>query len=452
MAGNPALLGDVPIQLTAVMVQENTIASKMSKTEKSSFSDTAPLSGTVIVLIPYSYPGGTAASLRVFNFVEGLVTNMQKVHVIALYHTPSRRSKTEMYLEQNVTEYFVYSKRYDVQFKNLFSYTSAVAKSFYKTVNKIARMEKVRLAYIYDGTSFAYFNSVSKLLQRLKIPITFDITELRDSNYSLRTLLNSKELSLKGKVSNVILFPDYYFGKRIVLKRARFFISISTPLKSYLGSYGKPVIIIPGFERFNIPGNKPNPEGTVKLVYVGSLIERDAPHTLKLVVDEVLHHHKNVEVKFIGRYGTSIDGKKFVETLQQEHGSHIKSLGEVREENMEEEMRNADILILCRKDSLEERCAFPTRLAEYLALGKAILVSPIGDIPLYLTDGVDAGFLTRNDDNTLSESSKSMIHRIMADPGFREEMAEHGNRKGRLYFDNVRNTEEILKQLHPHFQ
>jgi len=434
------------------MVQEKTITGKMSKTEKSNFRDTAPLSGTVIVLIPYSYPGGTAASLRVFNFVEGLVANLQKVHVISLYHTPSRRSKTGMYLGQNVTEHFVYSQKYDLQFKNLFSYTSAVAKSFYKTVDKIARMEKVRLAYIYDGTSFAYFNLVSKLLQRLSIPIAFDITELRDSNYSLRTLMKARDLSLKGKMSNLLLFPDYYFGKNVILKRASFFISISTALKTYLASYGKPVIIIPGFERFIHPANRPSPQANVKLLYIGSLIERDAPGALNLVVNEVLHHHKNVEVKFIGRYGASVDGKKFVEALQQVYGNQINSLGEVREENMEEEMQNADIIILCRKDSLEERCAFPTRLAEYLALGKAILVSPIGDIPLYLTDGADAGFLTLNDDNTLSESSKSMIHRIIVDTDFKEEMANHGNRKGKLYFDNVRNAEEVLKQLQPHLQ
>jgi glycosyltransferase involved in cell wall biosynthesis len=419
----------------------------MNSEEESATGDTALMSSTVIVLIPYSYPGGTAASLRVFNFVEGLVACRQKVHVLALYHAPSRRSKTAMYLEHNVAEHFVFSKRYDLQFKNLFSYTATVAKSFYETVNKIAEIEKVRLAYIYDGTSYAYFNSVSKLLQRLKIPITFDITELRDSNYTLQTLVNAKDLSLKGKISNVLLFPDYYFGKTIVLKRATFFISISTSLKKYLGSYGKPVIIVPGFERFTHSTNNARPGARIKLVYVGSLIERDDPHTLKLVVDEALHHYRNVEVRFIGRYGASIGGKKYVKELQQVHGNRIVSLGEVPEDKMEEELRNADIMILSRKDSLEDRCAFPTRLAEYLALGKAILVSPIGDIPLYLTDGADAGFLSLKDVHTLSESSKAIIHRIIADSESREEMADQGNRKGRLYFDNIRNAEEVLKQV-----
>ena len=419
----------------------------MSKVEQSSYNGTGPMSSTVIVLIPYSYPGGTAASLRVYNFVEGLVANGQKVHVVSFYHMPSRRLNIENYNAQNVSEYFIFPGRNELQFRNLFSYRSKVSKSFCEIVQRITSKEKVQLVYIYDGTSYAYFNAVTKLIQQLKIPMTFDITELRDSNYSLQTFLFAKDITFKGKLSNLLLFPDYYSGKKAILKRAAFFISISTSLKKYLEVYGKPVIILPGFERFAGPPGKPNPMDKVTLLYVGSLIERDAPQTLKLVVQEVLDHHDHVEVKFIGRYGTSKKGKELVEELQHKYGDHIVSLGQVGEDMMASELMLADILVLCRKDSLEERCAFPTRLAEYLALRKAILVSPIGDIPLYLEDGKDVGFVDLDDHGRLSDSSRSTIQRIISDEEFREKMAENGNKKGKRYFDNIRNAEEVLKQV-----
>ena len=404
---------------------------------------------TVIVLIPYSYPGGTAASLRVFNFVEGLVANAQKVHVISLYQALSRRSGVTVFNEQEVTQHFVFPGKYELQFKNLFTYRAKVSTSFCEIVHRVTSKEKVQLAYIYDGTSYAYFNAVTQLLQQLKIPMTFDITELRDSNYSLRTLMLASDLSWRNKISNTLLFPDYYFGKKLVLKRATFFISISTSLKKYLDDYGKQVIIIPGFERFVQISHKLSPDRKVTLLYVGSLIERDAPKTLKLVVQEVLDHHDHVEVKFIGRYGASKKGKKLVEELQHKYDAHIVSLGQVREDMMASELMHADILILCRKDSLEERCAFPTRLAEYLALRKAILVSPIGDIPLYLEDGKDVGFVCLDDSGRLSDSSRGTIQRIISDEDFREKIAENGFMKGKRYFDNIRNAEVVLNQVQP---
>ena len=405
---------------------------------------------TVIVLIPYSYPGGTAASLRVFNFVEGLAANAQKVHVVSLYHMPSRRSKIDDYNAQTVSEHFIFPGKYELQFKNLFSYRAKVSKTFCGIVRGIASKEKVQLVYIYDGTSYAYFNAVTKLIQQLKIPMTFDITEQRDSNYSLWTLMFSNDLSIRNKISNTLLFPDYVFGKKLVLKRATFFISISTALKKYLVDYGKQVIIIPGFERFVKISHKLSPDRKVTLLYVGSLIERDAPQTLKLVVEDALDHHDHVEVKFIGRYGTSKKGKELVEELQHKYGDHIVSLGQVGEDMMASELMLADILVLCRQVSLEERCAFPTRLAEYLALRKAILVSPIGDIPLYLEDGKDVGFVTLEDSGRLSDCSRSTIQRMISDEDFREKMAENGNMKGKRYFDNIRNAEEVLKQVQSH--
>ena len=64
-----------------------------------------------------------------------------------------------------------------------------------------------------------------------------------------------------------------------------------------------------------------------------------------------------------------------------------------------------------------------------------------------MEDGKDVGFVGVDDSGRLSDSSRGTIQRIILDEDFREKMAENGNRKGKRYFDNIRNAEEVLKQV-----
>jgi glycosyltransferase involved in cell wall biosynthesis len=54
------------------------------------------------------------------------------------------------------------------------------------------------------------------------------------------------------------------------------------------------------------------------------------------------------------------------------------------------EMSSAGLFALPRKDALFSRAGFATKLAEYLATGRPVVTSAVGDIGLYLRDGRDA--------------------------------------------------------------
>lgn len=51
---------------------------------------------------------------------------------------------------------------------------------------------------------------------------------------------------------------------------------------------------------------------------------------------------------------------------------------------------NAEVLALSRPDSHQAQGGFPTKLGEYLATGKPVCVTTVGEIPLYLEDNVSA--------------------------------------------------------------
>lgn len=64
--------------------------------------------------------------------------------------------------------------------------------------------------------------------------------------------------------------------------------------------------------------------------------------------------------------------------------------GSVSAEQMPQLLCNAEMLVLCRPDSLQAQNGFPTKLGEYLLTANPVVVTSVGDIPLFLEDGESA--------------------------------------------------------------
>lgn len=404
------------------------------------------MSNSVIVISHYSYPGGSAASLRIHNMVEGLVANKRKVHVISPYFRPSRRSDKPQVDTSGIREYYVFPELKLPRLYSDFLYKSHVSRFMEDTVKAIISRESVDLVYIYDGTSYLYFNKVSKLIRHKKIPLTIDITESRDQNYQL-DFFGKRKKSWKERISNLVLYPDYLMGKQIILPRANFFISISTLLRDYLTRFHRDIIVIPGFERFLPVRSLPDFSQRTKIsfLYVGTLIDRDAPELLELLMIELMHYKNELEFKFIGRYDRIEKSKKIMEDWKNKFGNLVNSVGEVDEKEITDELSKSDVFILTRRDSYEERCAFPTRLAEYLALNKPVIVSAVGDIHLYLKDEQDTCYIESNANQRLSDKSKAQMIRLIKNKSFRDFIANNGYSKGVKHFDSIRNAGAILE-------
>lgn len=64
--------------------------------------------------------------------------------------------------------------------------------------------------------------------------------------------------------------------------------------------------------------------------------------------------------------------------------------GIVSAAEMPQILKNAAVLALDRPDSLQAQCGFPTKLGEYLLTENPVVVTKVGDIPLFLKDGKTA--------------------------------------------------------------
>lgn len=76
---------------------------------------------------------------------------------------------------------------------------------------------------------------------------------------------------------------------------------------------------------------------------------------------------------------------------------NIEFTGKVDREKIPELLAKSKMLTLCRPATKQAEGGFPTKLGEYLATGNPVVVTNVGEISLFIKDGVN-GFLAKSDE------------------------------------------------------
>jgi len=72
------------------------------------------------------------------------------------------------------------------------------------------------------------------------------------------------------------------------------------------------------------------------------------------------------------------------------YSDRIIFTGQLDRKSVIEKINSAYCLVLARPDNIQAKYGFPTKLGEYLSTGKPVIVTSVGDIPLFLRDGENA--------------------------------------------------------------
>jgi glycosyltransferase involved in cell wall biosynthesis len=101
--------------------------------------------------------------------------------------------------------------------------------------------------------------------------------------------------------------------------------------------------------------------------------------------------------------------------------------------------KNARGLLCCRSNSDYANYGFPTKLAEYLASGRPVVATTVGDVEEYLVDE-NSAFLAKPEN---VESITLAIQRLLDDPIRAEKIGQQGARVARQYFDYRNHVEKV---------
>jgi len=109
-------------------------------------------------------------------------------------------------------------------------------------------------------------------------------------------------------------------------------------------------------------------------------------------------------------------------------------------------MSAADILVAPKLSHPANVAGMPTKLAEYLATGHALITTRVGDIPLYLTDSEDSLLCEPGNDNSLTEKLRILIR----DKSNRIKLAANARNTACKHFDYrsvTKRLESMMIQL-----
>ncbi len=176
----------------------------------------------------------------------------------------------------------------------------------------------------------------------------------------------------------------------------------------------------------DVGGNK---DGVRNLIQIFSLIEEKFPELNLLLIGGTKN---KAELEQLKNYAIELKTKR------------VRFLGPVHRNKIPSLLSNSKLLALARPDSMQSTGGFPTKLGEYLATGKPVLVTKVGDIPLYLSDEENA-FLVEPDDNN---SFANKIIYILENYNLALDVGKKGKELTETIFNYKVQSKRLYKYLH----
>ena len=191
-----------------------------------------------------------------------------------------------------------------------------------------------------------------------------------------------------------------YFKKCQQLKHI---FVISRPLKQLFVENGIPeekvTIVNMTVDPQRFDGVEKNPSVEKYIAYCGT-ISNNKDGVDGLLQAFALTHRSHPEVKlYIIGATPDVEDRAGNMRLIDELGvqSAVVFTGIVPASEMPQILKNAAVLTLDRPDNIQAKYGFPTKLGEYLLTGNPVVITKVGDIPLFLEDGKSALLCEDND-------------------------------------------------------
>jgi glycosyltransferase involved in cell wall biosynthesis len=208
-------------------------------------------------------------------------------------------------------------------------------------------------------------------------------------------------------------------------------------------SKGKtPVFLIPvtvNLNYFNNTGYQPDKKD-LKIFYGGSFGEKDGLEYLISAFDEVSRTDSGIQLLLTGA-GLKKDMERIKSKIDQcVNKDRIIFKGFLSSSDYYSVLNTCDIFCMTRINSKFANAGFPFKLGEFLASGKGVIATKVGDVPDYLSDNVNALLISPNSVNELTEA----ITIFIKNPEKINSLGLEARKTAETYFDSEKVSIKLL--------
>jgi glycosyltransferase involved in cell wall biosynthesis len=360
----------------------------------------------IIIGDSFTFPDGDAATNRVFTYAKGFVENGVNVYVVGFRND---------YLSVNEGEIkgirYVHPFNRKARHRNFFVRRWQKITKYFSTIRllrEIGRQDNIEQMTVYS-TRFMTHLFAWYLTRLFKAKLIKECSEhplrLHQGNYFRKTFGFIKFKSEACLCDGIICISRFLmdFHRREGIPEPKLLLVPSTVDPS----------------RFE--GTSDNPLPYRYIGYFGALtFKRDN-------VDLLMKAFQPLSEKFpdyhlvIGGPGTQNERKLLTDLAQELRiTSKFTLLDYMPREEITKYIKGADILVMVRGKDMESDASFPSKLTEYLAASRPLITVNVGEIPDYLTDGINTFLippgnylaLTRKIEDVINdyESAVSIAH------------------------------------------
>lgn len=182
----------------------------------------------------------------------------------------------------------------------------------------------------------------------------------------------------------------------------------------------------------------------VLICYAGGTWKEEGLALLLKVFKDLKSNFSNLKIIIAGKLIKS-EVHDDIAKITEEYGLQDSCFlpGWVKTHEVKGILSAADILVLPQLKNQFNVAGLPTKVAEYSALGKAIVISEIGDIALYFTDGENALLSTPSEFDSLYNN----LERLIQDEDLRNTLGENAKLVAENVFDFKNAGKKIIKSL-----
>ena len=375
------------------------------------------------------FPIGMAGSNRIMTYAKGLLENNCNVSVICM-KTTERSNKVYNTSASGIIDgiFYKYSGGKTIISSSLFKRRIDDFNGLLRTCIDLFKENKI------NKTDAIIFYSFSSRV----LPIYF-ITRLK----SILFLIEESELpSVYTKRMFFLwrfLFNRFYYhffdGLLLMTKRLiKYFVEEKGMKTPYLH-----VPMTVDFSRFDLDKKETISE---YIAYCGVLNNsKDGVDLLIEAFSMLAKDFPGINLYLIGDAASDEEYELYIKKVKQNNlAKRVIFTGRISKEDMPELLLNASILVLARPKSIQAEGGFPTKLGEYLATGKPVIVTKVGEIPDYLTDGVNAFMAEPGSIDSLYCKMKT----ILLDYTHALVIGENGKKTAMEYFNYKTQTKNIV--------
>lgn len=335
----------------------------------------------IILTGGYGFPIGDAYTNRILAFAKGFVKNGCKVSLLIIY--PGRNNQAA---ESGEMDGFTY--RFCAGIKrpsNCVLRKLIGAKGIVNSVRMLASIHKQEGidAVISFSQNFAQNFPVYLFTRKYNIPL------VRENNEFPRMILRRRHSRLNFFNKIFFRFVNRFFDGYIYISSA--LIEFNRPLLPK----NMPILTVPiivDSDRFQFESSEPEQ----LITYCGNLFgDKDGVNIL-LEAFAIMHlKHPEYNLMLIGNTNNQVEMTGMKARIDKLGISQkVTFTGFVHRDEVPALLHRSAILTLARPDNIQAKGGFPTKLGEYLASGKPVLITSVGDIPKYIRHGIN-GFLAK---------------------------------------------------------